>query len=97
MPPRACIVSFTGATGVRHSVEVMADTLFEAAAVGLAELRKGDWTDTVAPGTELEVRVKSPETRHTVTVAQLERWCDGVAVSPAEVLKRKKVKQLLSR
>jgi len=26
--------------------------------------RKGDWTDTVAPGTELEVRVKSPETRH---------------------------------
>ena len=33
-------------------------------------LRKGDWTDTVAPGTELEVRVKSPETRHTVTVAQ---------------------------
>ena len=59
--------------------------------------RKGDWTDTVAPGTELEVRVKSPETRHTVTVAQLERWCDGVAISPAEVLKRKKVKQLLSR
>jgi hypothetical protein len=49
----------------------MAETLFESAAVGLAELRKGDWTDTVAPGTELEVRVKSPETRHTVTLAQL--------------------------
>ena len=75
----------------------MAETLFEAAAVGLAELRKGDWTDSVAPGTELEVRVKSPETRHIVTLSQLERWCDGVAVSPAEVLKRKKLKQLLNR
>jgi putative transposase len=43
----------------------------------------------------LSAAVKSPETTHLVTVSQIQRWCDGVAVSPDEVLKRRKVKELL--
>lgn len=30
-------------------------------------------------------------------VLQIQRWCDGVAVSPDEVLKRQKVKTLLAK
>jgi hypothetical protein len=30
-----------------------------------------------------------------VSIAQIERWCDGVATSPDEVLKRKRVKALI--
>ena len=56
VPPRSCLVSFTGPTGIRHSVEVTADSLYEAAALGLSLLRKGDWTDPVAPGTQLRFR-----------------------------------------
>jgi hypothetical protein len=51
----------------------------------------------VAPGTLLEVRVKSPETAHSVTLMQLQRWCESVAVSPDEVIKRQRVKALLAR
>ena len=95
MPPRSCIVSFTGPTGIRHSVEVMAESLYEAAALGLSMLRTEDWADAVAPGTPLEVQVREPATTHTVSVLQIQRWCDGVAVSPDEILRRQKVKQLL--
>ena len=44
----------------------------------------------IGPGTELEVRVRVPQTTHTVTVSQIQRWCDCVAVSPDEVLKLKR-------
>jgi hypothetical protein len=95
VPLRTCIVSLKGERGVGHSVEVTADTLYEAAAMALAVLRQDEWTATIGPGTQLEVRVKAPETTHTVTVSQIQRWCDGVAVSPDEVLKRWRVKELL--
>jgi len=73
----------------------MAESLYEAAALGLSMLRKEDWTDPIAPGTQLEVRVSEPATTHTVSVMQIRKWCDGVAVSPDEVLKRRRVKGLL--
>lgn len=41
VPLRSCVVSFTDNRGVQHSVEVTAETLFEAAALGVALLRKG--------------------------------------------------------
>jgi hypothetical protein len=59
---RTRTLSYTGPTGIHHSVEVQAETPFEAAGMGLALLRKADWIDPIAPGTRIEVRVKSPET-----------------------------------
>jgi hypothetical protein len=56
---------------------------------------KDGWVDNVGPGTELEVRVSEPATTHTVSVLQLRRWCDGVAASPDEILRKSKLKQLL--
>jgi hypothetical protein len=92
---RACVVSFAGERGVRHSVEVTAETLYEAAATALSIFRQSEWADIVGPGTELHVAVKNPETMHSVTPNQIRRWCDGVAVSPDEVLKRHRVKTLI--
>jgi hypothetical protein len=58
-------------------------------------LRKADWIEPIAGGTSIEVQVREPVTIHHVTVAQIRRWCAGVAVSPSEVLKRRRVKELL--
>jgi hypothetical protein len=93
--PKTCIVSFTGPSGVRHSTEVTAESVYEAAALGISLLRQDDWADHLALGTQIEVRVSHPATTHSVSLEQLRRWCDGVAVSPDEVLKRRKVKQLI--
>jgi hypothetical protein len=92
---RACTVSFVGPAGVRHSVDVTAESLYEAAATGLSRLRQDGWVDKIASGTQLEVQVREAPTMHCLSVMQILRWCDGVAVSPDEVLKRKRVKELL--
>ena len=48
-------------------------------------------------GSRLEIEVREPSTVHSLTVHQLHRWMDSVTTSPAEVLRRAKVKQLLGR
>ena len=93
---RTCTVSFSGPSGIRHSVDVTAESVFEAAAVGLSALRKSGWADAVALGTELEIQVREPPTCHRITVHQIHRWCDGIAASPDETLKKRRLKQLLS-
>jgi hypothetical protein len=40
VPIRACTVSFVGASGVRHVVEVMAESLYETAARAAREASK---------------------------------------------------------
>jgi hypothetical protein len=84
------------APGIRHSVTVVAESVYKAAALGVAALKSGGWADVVALGTELEIQVTQPETSHWITVQQVHRWCDGVTVSPEETLKKRRLKQLLA-
>jgi hypothetical protein len=85
----------TGPSGVRHSVDVTAESVYEAAALGLSLLRRDEWANQIAPGTPIEITACEPATSHIVSLAQIRRWCDGIAVSPDEVLKRKRVKTLI--
>ncbi len=93
---RTCTVSFMGPSAIRHSVEVMAESVYEAAALGISALKNSGWADAIAPGTELDVQVREPATSHRITVQQIHRWCDGIAVSPDETLKKRRLKQLLA-
>jgi hypothetical protein len=95
MATKTCIVSFAGPSGTRHSVEIAADTLYEAAIVGFSLLRQDGWVDPIAPGTQLEIQVRHPATTHRVSLAQLRRWVEGVAVGPEETLRKRRLKTLL--
>ena len=97
MPTKTCTVSFSGPSGVSHSVEVSADSLYEAAIVGFNLLKRDGWVDPIAPGTQLQIQVRHPATTHSVSLAQLQRWVDGVAVSPDETLRKRRLKELLAR
>ena len=88
--------SASSPSGVCHSVEVSADSLYEAAIVGFSLLKQDGWVDPVAPGTRLEIQVRHPATTHSVSLAQLRRWVEGIAVSPDETLKKRKLKALLA-
>jgi hypothetical protein len=96
MPTMACTVSFTGPSGVGHSVEVSADSLYEAAIVGFNLLKRDGWVDPIAPGTRLDIQVRQPATTHSVSLAQLRRWVEGIAVSPDETLRKRRLKSLLA-
>jgi hypothetical protein len=97
MPPaKSCTVSFKGPSGITHSVDVAAHSLYEAAAMGVAALKKDGWVEGLGPGTRLVIRVRESSGTHSVTVQQLTRWLDGASVSPAEVLRRAQLKKLLA-
>jgi hypothetical protein len=93
---RTCTVSFTDVKGIKHSVELTADSLFEAAATGLKLLRTGDWNDPPNQGALLEVEVRNPSVRHTVSVRQLARWLNGASSSPRESMKKSALRKMLT-
>ena len=65
--------------------------------MGVSALKNGGWADAITLGTELEVQVREPATCHRLTVQQIRRWCDGVAVSPDETLMKRRLKRVLAR
>jgi hypothetical protein len=96
MAVQTCSVTFIDPRGVRHTVDVVAESLFEAAALGLAALKKDGWTDQVGPATKLEVEVRPPAVKHAVSVLQIERWLHGATTSPNERVRKDRLKTLLA-
>jgi hypothetical protein len=96
MTGKTCRVSFTDLTGIRHRVEIQAESLYEAAVVGLKALKKAERIDAVGPATSLEIQVLEPAAVHVLLVAQLTRWLDGGSKNPAEAVTKKRLKQLLA-
>jgi hypothetical protein len=77
---------------LRHTVEVEANSLYEAAVLALASFQKHD----CVPGelNQLEVEVRSSIT-HTVTVKRLRQWVSGGAKTPKEAVIKERLRQLL--
>jgi len=75
-------------------VEVVAESLFEAAILAVSLLRKDGWAEQIAPGTQMQIEVREPATTHCVTVSQLRRWVEGISISPEETLKKRKLKEV---
>lgn len=42
------------------------------------------------------VELTAPATTHFVAIAQLKRWAEGVAISPEETLKKRKMRELFA-
>ena len=96
---RNCVVSFVDSEGIQHSIEVAAESLFEAAALAVKEFRRPPWTDGMEPGavTRLAVSVKAPKTTHEVSIRQLEKWVASTPKSPSDTMLKSRVRALLDR
>jgi len=88
----ACIVSFVDLDGIRHSVEVEAEGLYEASVLGLCAFRKHH----LEPGglTQLEVEVRS-SVRHTLTVTKVREWLQRGVSSPKQAILKERLRALL--
>jgi hypothetical protein len=93
------VVSFVDSTGIRHSIEVAAESLYEAAALAVREFRRHAWVDDVEPGsvTPLSISVKPPATTHEVSIKQLEKWVASTPKSPRETTQKSRVRELLQQ
>lgn len=88
----ACIVSYVDVEGLRHAVEVEAESLYEAAALAVRTFRQHDCT----PGelSKIEVEVRSSIT-HTVTLKKIHSWLQGGARSPKEAITKERLRDLI--
>ena len=95
MSLKACAVSFTDVRGIRHTAEVEAESLYEAAVQGIRRLNQDPWIERIGPGTKLEIEVREPAVKHALSVEQVERWLAGATKNPTEATRKAKLKLLL--
>jgi hypothetical protein len=98
MPASRCRVTYTDSEG-SHSVEVRAETLYEAVAMAVAEFKQ-DKTVPHPPesATELTVAVFRPPVEHKIKLAQVAKWAEpSTKEGPAGMIKREKVRALLGK
>ena len=82
---------------MRHSVEVVASSLYEAAVLALREFRSSTFTEVAASkATKLNIAVRAFSESHEITVGQVEGWLQLPARSPKEQTTKAKLAGLLS-
>lgn len=89
-----CRVSYTDTEGLAHSIDVEADSLYEADASADAELREDDLhTSLPAPMTEFTVTVYRKPAEHRIRLHQVAQWAEHtVQEGPAGIVKRQRVR-----
>ena len=97
MAVRTCSVSFLDARGIRHGVDVEADSLYEAAVKAVARFRFDPWMEPVGTATALDIEIRESATKHVVTLKQVESWLASTNASPHVASKKTRLKMLLMR
>jgi hypothetical protein len=94
MSVRSCRVTVQDLEGITHTVEVTAESLFEAVAHGLAALRRSEWVAGFQQGI-VRVSVADVRVEHQVKLADFTEWLERPARSPREVIQRQKLRSIL--
>jgi hypothetical protein len=92
-----CRVSYQDDQGL-HSVEVDAETLFEAVAEAISEFRQ-DKTIAELPGanTDLTVVVLRKPPEHVIRLKRIHDWAQpSTTGGPAEMLRKERVRKMLT-
>ena len=87
-----CTVSYVDTEGIKHSVEIEADTLYEAAVLAVKTFKQHH----CEPGeiSKLDVEIRSSVT-HTVTLKKVRQWLNGGAKTPKEAVMKERLRALL--
>jgi len=93
---RTCTVAVKDVQDVEHSIEVTAETLYEAIATALAALQKDNWVGEIGQGfTTVTVVVQQPPVRHEVQMKGFLAWLARQGRSPVEVILKQKLAKIL--
>ena len=87
-----CVVSYLDTSGIRHTVEVQAESLYEAVVFGVQAFREHD----CEPGevSQIDVEVRKAVT-HTLTLRRVHEWLQGASRSPKEAVVKERLRGLL--
>src|SRR6266481_838390 len=92
-----CIVRLKDCHNTEHSVEVYAESLYEAVLLGLNRLKDVGWKSNTDETIKcVEVEIHQEPTRHIVDVPKLLKWVQEDAGYPAQQTRKDKLRKLLS-
>jgi predicted helicase len=95
MAVRSCRVTIQDLEGIAHTVEVTAESLYEAVAQGLVALRRNDWVSGFQQGI-VKVSVADVRVEHQVKLADFTKWLERRGVSsPREMIQRQRLRSML--
>jgi hypothetical protein len=96
MAVRSCRVTIQDLEGIAHTVEVTAESLYEAVAQGLAALRRSDWVAGFQQQGIVKVSVADVRVEHHVKMTDFTKWLERTnASSPREMVHRQRLRSIL--
>lgn len=87
-----CTVSYVDTEGLRHTVEVEAESLYEAAVLALKVFKNHDCEPGALSPLEVEIQTSI---KHTVTPKKIHSWLNGGARTPKEAASKERLRALL--
>ena len=87
-----CFVSYLDTAGIRHTVEVDAESLYEAAELAIRAFKEHDCEPVGMNQLEVEIR---KSITHTLTVKRLHDWLEGGSKSPNEAVMKDRLRALI--
>jgi hypothetical protein len=99
MAARTCQVTCLDAEDIEHTVQVTAQTLYEAVAQALRVFREHDWCDRDlrASAASIVVKIAQPEIEYRVCIRDFASWLESVGKSPAEMLLKQRLREIVSK
>ena len=93
-----CIVRLKDCHNTEHSVEVYAESLYEAVLRGLGRLQDVGWESNADETIQrVEVEIHQEPTRHIVDVPKLLKWVEEKSSYPAQEIRKEKLRKLLTQ
>jgi hypothetical protein len=97
MAVRTCRVTCRDAQGVEHTVQVTAQSLFEAVAQALRVFREHDWSNDPSGSASVVVTIKPAEVEHRVRIKDFQSWLESAPKGPAEMALKRRLREILTR
>ena len=78
-----------------HTVEVTAESLYEAVALGLRAIRGRDWVEGLRDQFKVDVTVSEIPVHHGVEIKEFNSWLERESGASRDLVQRKRARKIL--
>ena len=96
MALKTCKVTIPDTNGIEHTAQVIAETLYEVVARGLAALQSNSWTGDLCEA-NVRVAVQDTPVEHNVRLIEFRKWIAREGGAPKDIIQRKKAREILGK
>jgi len=95
MPEASCIVKIVDDHGVEHSVQVRAESVYEAAILGMSKLKRHGWESDGSTIGCITVEIHEEPTIHRIQLGKMLGWINSSGRTPRDEIRKQKLRTLL--